>query len=432
LGNDTTLCEGENLLLNVTSLNANYLWQNNSTDSTFNVSQYGLYYVNVTNICGTFVDSTNVNIDTLNASLGNDTSLCLSESLLLNLANQNAIYNWQNGSIDSTLLVVQAGTYWSEVTRGNCFKNDTINVIYDSIPSINLGNDTTLCEGENLLLNATSLNASYLWQDNSTYSTFNVNQSGLYYVNVTNICGTSVDSINVIIDTLNVSLGNDTSLCLGDSLLLNVANQNALYNWQNGSVDSTFLADQAGTYWCEVTRGDCFNNDTINVLYDSIPNINLRNDTILCSVETLLLSVTVTNSSYLWNDNSTSSTLLVSSPNLYWIEVTNSCGSFSDSINILYKNCITVLEIPNVFSPNGDNQNDLFLPIQSDGIVSYQLKIYNRWGQEIFYSEQIKHGWDGRTSAGKEVPNGTYFWIVKYSDKDGANEKLKGTVSLLR
>ena len=282
------------------------------------------------------------------------------------------------------------------------------------------------------MLNVAILNATYLWQDNATDSTFNVTQTGLYCANVANICGTVSDSVYVIIDTLNVSLGEDTTLCLSETLLLNVATQNATYNWQDGSTDSTFLVVQAGTYWSEVTRGICLNTDTINILYDSIPNINLGNDTILCSDEILLLSATATNSSYLWNDNSTRSTLRVSSPNLYWTEVTNICGSASDSITILYENCRAALEMPNVFSPNGDDNNALFLPIESENIENFQLTIYNRWGQQLFYSQQIKHGWDGRTTAGKEVPSGTYFWISSYSDQEGHKETLKGSVSLIR
>ena len=67
--------------------------------------------------------------------------------------------------------------------------------------------------------------------------------------------------------------------------------------------------------------------------------------------------------------------------------------------------------ITNVFTPNGDGQNDLFLPI-SQGIDEYELLIYNRWGQLVVSIEQSNHGWDGRNSAGEMVQDGTYYFVI--------------------
>ena len=69
------------------------------------------------------------------------------------------------------------------------------------------------------------------------------------------------------------------------------------------------------------------------------------------------------------------------------------------------------LLIPNIFTPNGDGQNDLFLPI-SQGIDEYELLIYNRWGQLVVSIEQSNHGWDGRNSAGEMVQDGTYYFVI--------------------
>src|SRR5690606_15424578 len=79
--------------------------------------------------------------------------------------------------------------------------------------TLNLGNDTALCQGETLTLYATTANATYLWQDNSTNPTFNVTQQGTYWVQVTNNCGTTTDTINVSYNPIpTVNLGNDTTL----------------------------------------------------------------------------------------------------------------------------------------------------------------------------------------------------------------------------
>jgi gliding motility-associated-like protein len=70
-----------------------------------------------------------------------------------------------------------------------------------------------------------------------------------------------------------------------------------------------------------------------------------------------------------------------------------------------------VIEMPNVFSPNGDGQNDAFIPLGYTGTPG-QLTIYNRWGQELFTTSALARGWDGRAS-GTTVPEGTYYYIVK-------------------
>jgi len=377
------------------------------------------------------IDSINLT-PCFNFNLGNDTLICSGDTTKLNVAIPSATYLWQDNSTDSVFNVTQAGTYFVTVTTPTCSITDTIFISNSTLPTVNLGNNTTICEGESLLLNASSINAGYLWQDNSIDSTFNVIQTGSYFVDVTNICGTVSDTINVIIDTLNINLGADTTLCLGDNIVLDANNLNATYNWQNATTDSTLLVTTAGIYWCEVTRGNCLKLDSINIFYDSIPQINLGKDTLLCDDKSIVLNATTSNSTYLWQDNSVNATLLASLPNTYWVQVTNSCGIGSDSIEVTYEACNTVLEMPNVFTPNGDNNNDLFLPIIAVSVNYYQLRIYNRWGQEIFYSERPQFAWDGRTTAGVEVPSGTYFWVINYTDPEGNEDSLKGTVSLLR
>jgi len=432
LGNDTTLCEGDSILLAATTINSTYLWQNNTIDSVFQVNQSDTYFVEVTNSCGAISDTIKVTIDTLNVNLGVDTILCLGDVLTLNTVNTGATYLWQDSSIDSVFTVVQDGLFWAAVTRGNCIKTDTIAIVYDSIPVVNFGNDTILCEGETLALNATTLNSTYLWQDNSIDSTFQVSQSGSYAVTLINSCGTTTEAINITVDTINMNLGADMILCPDDTLVLNAATPNSTYTWQDGSIAAVFTVTQTGLFSVTITRGICIKSDAISVYYDAIPVINLGKDTTLCEGEELTLNISTPNSTYLWQDGSTNSSLVISLPNSYWVEINNSCGVGMDTIEVTYNNCSSVIEMPNVFTPNRDNKNDLFLPVKAEGIVSYQIVIYNRWGQELFHSKSLMQGWDGRTSAGNKVPNGSYFWVVNYINLDGIEEEIKGHLSLLR
>ncbi len=433
LGNDTTLCIGETLTLNSTTANATYLWQDNSTNPTYTVSQPGTYWVDVTlNNCSTS-DSLNVTYQPAPiVNLGNDTSLCQGETLLLNSTTSNATYQWQDNSSNPTYTVTQQGIYWVNVTVSSCSATDSLVVNYVTAPLVNLGNDTTLCNGETLTLNSTTANATYLWQDNSTNPIYTVSQSGIYWVNVTlNNCSTS--------DTLNVSftpaplvdLGNDTTLCSGEILLLNMTSPGATYQWQDNSQNPTYAVSQQGTYWVSVTVNNCSATDTLNVNYLSAAAVNLGNDTSLCIGETLILSTTTSNATYLWQDNSTNSNYTVTQPGIYWVNVTVSNCSVTDTLNVVSEDCEVILEMPNVFTPNGDGINESFVPIEMKGIQQATLQIYNRWGQQLVETNDLVTGWDGKCNT-VDCTSGTYFWIVQYSTITNESKTLKGFLTLIK
>jgi gliding motility-associated-like protein len=91
------------------------------------------------------------------------------------------------------------------------------------------------------------------------------------------------------------------------------------------------------------------------------------------------------------------------------------------------------LEVPNVFTPNGDNSNDVFF-VKSANIAEITALIYDRWGNKVYEltTDKGNIAWDGKTQAGKEAADGTYFYVITAKGKDGQNYNTKGTVSLLR
>jgi len=195
LGNDTTICPGEVLTINATTSNATYLWQDNSTNPAFNVSQQGTYWVDVSvNNCistATIVINYNSNLD-----LGNDTTICQGESLLLDVTNPNSNYLWQDSSTNSSLTVTQQGTYWAEVSTNNCSTSDTVNVTVNTISII-------IQENGNLLTCPGSF-VSYQWYLNDTIiigatnSTYLTSISGNYVVEV--IEGNGCSGISYILE----------------------------------------------------------------------------------------------------------------------------------------------------------------------------------------------------------------------------------------
>ncbi|PCI99855.1 MAG: hypothetical protein COB15_03460 [Flavobacteriales bacterium] len=342
-----------------------------------------------------------------------------------------------SGNWGDVLVNIQSTLPFTEVTLINITNNTGIgsgdcNSVSTNLCNIQLGNDTNLCQGDTLVLNATTPNATYLWQDGSTNPTFNVTQQGTYWLQLTSNNCSSPDTINVNYNQFPIiNLDNDTTLCQGETVVLNATTPNATYLWQDNSTSPTYNVTQQGTYWVEVTVNNCSSPDTINVNYNQSP-INLDNEITLCQDDTLVLNATTPSATYLWQDGSTNPTFNVTQQGTYWIEVTvNNCTT-TNIILISEKTCEITLEIPNVFTPNKDGNNDLFIPIKRKGIISINTKIYNRWGQLVFTSDLLEIGWDGRTSAGLPVPDGTYFWTVHYTDINGKEDDLSGYLTIFK
>ena len=87
--------------------------------------------------------------------------------------------------------------------------------------------------------------------------------------------------------------------------------------------------------------------------------------------------------------------------------------------------------IPSGFSPNGDGKNDQFKPLGVGYRKINYFRVFNRWGQQVFRSNDFSHGWDG-TINGKRADIGTYFWMLSLEDRNGKDVNLKGDVTLLR
>lgn len=89
--------------------------------------------------------------------------------------------------------------------------------------------------------------------------------------------------------------------------------------------------------------------------------------------------------------------------------------------------------VPNVFSPNGDGVNDIFLPQSNCALSEYELQVYNRWGRQVFLSQDIDQGWDGKAK-GEVMPPDVYVYFLTYTFADSLaqQEILTGDVSIIR
>jgi gliding motility-associated-like protein len=342
LGNDTILCTNDSYIIDAGSGFSEYLWQDGTTNSNYIVDTTGLYWVEVTNQFGcSAIDSIQITLVPVTvASLGNDTAFCSNDTYYLDPGIEFSSYIWQNGSTDSTILVTSGGLYWVTVTNEyGCTDSDSIFISLLPSPEVYLGNDTLICQGNELLLNAGSGFSSYLWNNGSTDSTYIVDTTGVFWVEVSNEfeC-TAIDSIVVTFYPMafeELDLGQDTSFCESTGYILNAGSGYTYYQWQDGSNDSIFVVDTAGLYYVYVENPCSFGYDSVYLEVFPNSEIDLGNDTTVCSGSVILLDPGFGFLSYLWQDGSLNQFYSAGQSGMFWVEVidNNNCPAF-DTIAI--------------------------------------------------------------------------------------------------
>lgn len=167
----------------------------------------------------------------------------------------------------------------------------------------------------------------------------------------------------------------------------------------------------------------------------AIPNVNLGRDTGICPGN-LALTLKNLNSApvdkYTWSTGDTTATIQVRNEGVYSLKAQNWRCVASDDIQVS-KACY--LDIPNAFTPgSGADDDAYFLPrnLLSKSAVSFDMKIFDRWGQLIFESDKTDgRGWDG-TYKGQAMPLGVYVYMIQVSFSNGVSENYNGNVTLLR
>ncbi|MEQ1796912.1 MAG: gliding motility-associated C-terminal domain-containing protein [Lacibacter sp.] len=446
LGADTALCPLNTIVLNAKSGYVNYSWQNGSTDSIYTVTQPGIYYVTTEDACNNSYSDTIVvtQAPPVSLNLGPDKTKCNNDTLHLNAPSGFINYSWGpdynissavmqniiiNPSVDTSYYIK------AEKTLG-CFGFDTIEINVNTSPAINLGNDTSFCSGQSVILSSGNGFNSYLWSNNDAGSQLTVNSKGLYSVIGTTLQGCrSYDTLQVLNVFINpvVQLNKDTGLCAGTSKILDAGNFTS-YLWNNGSTGKSVTVNTTGLYSVTVTdQNGCkgIDSSSITVMYPS-PSFFLPSDTAICSYGKLDLKAASSFETYLWSSNQTSPAITISKPGTYWLQVkdSNNCLG-TDSILVNLKQCMTGFFIPTAFTPDGNQLNDDIKPFVFGNVLKYEFTIFNRWGQIIFQTSDLLKGWDG-TLKGYQQDSGTYSWVCRYQ-LDGEKPQIqKGTFILIR
>jgi gliding motility-associated-like protein len=307
------------------------------------IDSTGKYYLSAINRCGTGSDT--INIDSLfkrTLDLGNDTVICLGDSMILDISDTSATYLWNDGFKKAKRVIDSTGIYWGESSNLCGTIRDTISIEVLAPPTIDLGKDRRLCKsrGEYVIFGelAASKHSYYTWSNGlkgpNTYRLLSYN-SGVFWVEEKNKCGAAYDTITITAD-LNIPrlFGLDSVVCLGDTVLLKPLVKVDNYKWSNGKTDSVIKVFQAGSYWLEASNGCGKKRDTIEYILREIPNIGLPSDTIICNGDSATLEVKSPNTNFLWSTGSKVSLIRASKTGLYWVNASNICGSDRDSVKI--------------------------------------------------------------------------------------------------
>ncbi len=195
-------------------------------------------------------------------------------------------------------------------------------------------------------------------------------------------------------------------------------------------------ANQDGNYKFTVTDTiDCVESKTIDITVNPFPEIAFADYDTIWAEPGYLLEAGNGAEYYLWNTGEITEAIQIDSMGHYVVEVISYEGCKStDAVQVLWGDGGVPFYMPNAFTPNGDGLNDTFRAVPKyDYISSYQLAIYNRWGQQIFECNDIDCGWDG-TYQGDASPNGVYIYRVVYEEisQPGHTKFLDGTVVLVR
>lgn len=446
----------------------------------------GTYTLTVFNSFNSCSSSSNVVISLNNfppiASAGIDTSLnCTTIGTGVPIdgtgsqAGINITYQWSTpdgyfvfGDGSNYALVNAAGTYIISVTNNatGCVATDTMQVSLDTdTPFVNAGTDTIItCVVDTIQLNgsATGNNLSYNWTGPSIVSggstltpIISGSGTGNYTLTVTNNLN-GCSSSDVVVVTSDVvppgaNAGILDTLCLGSQMsLTGTTSTGNAYLWTTStgnivSGDSTLTPtiNSGGTYTLNTTNTANGCTSSANVVIQEIAVSAI----IAADPTNGMIPLTVTfmnngsaDSSY-WNfangqtfggtSSTSTSTIIYDTQGSYVVTLTSFNGQCSATTQVTIEVIGTsFLIVPNVFTPNGDNKNDVFEFIFQN-ITDLNCVIFNRWGKQVAEITVPDKSWDGNIGSSK-ASDGTYFYIIKATGLDDVSYDLKGTVTLVR
>ena len=340
-----------------------------------------------------------------------------------------------------------------------CTASQQVNIPINQAVFINLGADTTICEGSRVQFQPSYNAVTFTWTASPTLSATNIanpyaapTATTTYFVMVTKDVCVARDTITVNVWAAPVpDAGIDSSICYGKTIQLQ-GSGGATYQWSPASAVSDAGAQQPSVrpllqtsfylrvfdiHGCPSLR-----QDTVRV--SVVPGIQAfaGRDTMVASGQPLqLVGRELSNGGttiFQWsparglnNPSILNPVATLDKDITYTLTMTTPEGcTGSDLVNIKVFQAPEIY-VPSAFTPNGDGLNDRLYPIPVGMKEFRYFRVYNRWGQIVFQSANAAQGWDARIN-GVNQPTGTFVWMAEGVDYKGNVVRRNGTTTLIR
>ncbi len=291
-------------------------------------------------------------------------------------------------------------------------------------PAFSLSNSDTICEGDSIAFSSLGAGlTSTKWYENNVLASSGANfgkrfnSPGAYQIKLVASDASCSDSLTKTIQVNaipSLDLGADTAICSNESYSLWALNADSVI-WSDGSTADSLWVDTAGTYSAMVYSGGCSIMDEIVISLIQPPMVNIGSDTTLCMGDSLVLDATLAGGSYLWQDNSTSSSLVARDSGTYWVQVkaANGCVSTASLIVTIDTSCTVSLN-ENRINPNfslfpNPVKDKLFFTIDLKENEKINVQILDTKGQLLMektnvYPSSVNDGFDVSS-----LPKGFYI-----------------------
>lgn len=462
--NSLTICEGETATLLATTSATLYSWNTGANTNSIVVSPTTttVYSINVSNGSCTGNGTTTVVVNSLPVITATANAICGGQTSTLSATGANT-YTWIPGSLSgatqtvnptSTTVYTISGTSIDGCLNTGVYTT-TVNVT--SLPNVSITSSPTICAGQTATLTASGA-TNYTWMPGGqTTSSINVTPTNNTTYTVTGdnggCSGTYTTMITVSASPTVIISSNLISGCPGvcvDFTDVALSSNSINYNFGDGNSDNTnnptHCYDNAGTYTVVATAqntiGSCSanSNQIIVTVNGPTANFNIEEGAIITAGTTVHFTNLSSNATtYAWDLDlgnpvplvSTNANEVYTDIGTYCITLLATDGVCADTVT----KCIEVVKetsinIPNVFTPNGDNSNEFF-KITGTSIKNFHCTIYDRWGIKLYEWDGINGAWDGNSKSGA-APAGTYYYIIDYTDVKDKSTTEKGFLSLFR
>lgn len=272
--------------------------------------------------------------------------------------------------------------------------------------------------------NATSGNATHAYTSAGTYTV------DLIALSQEGCRDTSSSSITIYpLPAVSIMPSGPTIFCSGSSVMLDAGSGFSSYIWSNSSPAQSISVNTSGNYSVTVTDANsCSNMAAALVTANPLPVVSITaSDTVLHAGSSMIL-IADGASSYSWSTGSYSNNITITESGTYKVLGTDANGCTAwDSIVVMNENADEISVSSNIMTPNGDGINDVLVIESIGNYVNCDLKVYNMWNDEVYSVSGYENNWGGYGNNGKQVPDGSYYYIISCDDKP----VLKGNINII-